>query len=101
MTATDDARHPPRSRKANPMIRHIASPAAGPPRVADLLRAAGRKLSNRAHATGDERARATGWEVASTPGPLGLRGRNYRDPRFTARRQNYQATAASRDGCHD
>ncbi len=61
----------------------------------------GRTLSDRAHAAGDDRARAIGWEVTSTPGPLGLRGRNYRDPRFATRRQNHQPVAASKDGRHD
>ena len=30
----------------------------------------------------DTRARDTGWTVTVVPGPLGLNGRSYRDPRF-------------------
>ncbi len=78
------------------MIRHNASATTGP-RIADLLRAAGRKLSDRVHAAGDDRARAAGWDVTSTRGPLGLRGRSYRDPRFDGRR-NPRPMAVSRKG---
>ena len=97
MTAADQARHPQRNRKANPMTRHTASPAAVPPFITDPLRAAGRKLSDRFHAAGDYRARAAGWEGPPTPGPLGLRGRSYRDPRFDMRRSR-QFEAARREG---
>lgn len=48
--AGTDARHPPRNRKADRMTQHIAAAPAGRPRIADLARAAGRKL-------GDPRAR--------------------------------------------
>ena len=60
------------------------------PRIVGLVRAAGRKLSDRVHAAADDRARALGWTVTETPGWLGLRGRSYRDPRFAARRQDRQ-----------
>jgi hypothetical protein len=39
-------------------------------------------LSGRLHAAADTRARDTGWTVTVVPGPLGLNGRSYRDPRF-------------------
>jgi len=42
-------------------------------------------LSARLHAPGDARAREVGWTVTVVPGPLGLTGRSYRDPRFSAR----------------
>jgi len=42
-------------------------------------------LSARLHAPGDTRARDMGWTVTVVPGPLGLTGRSYRDPRFGAR----------------
>jgi hypothetical protein len=64
---------------------HIPAAPAGRPRLADLVRAAARELSGRAHATADGRARALGWEVTETSGRLGLSGRRYRDPRFGAR----------------
>jgi hypothetical protein len=50
-------------------------------RVRDALTA----LSARLHARGDTRARDMGWTVTVMPGPLGLAGRCYRDPRFSAR----------------
>jgi len=53
---------------------------------ARLLRAVLTGLADRAHAGGDARARATGWTVIATTGPLGLAGRTYRDPRFTTLR---------------
>lgn len=96
MTPTGNARQPPRNRKASPMTRHTLSASAGP-RIAGLLRGPGRKLSDHAHAPGDDRARAAGWHVTATPGPLGLQGRSYRDPRF-ATRGNPQPTQASRKG---
>lgn len=49
------------------------------------LGAALTRLAARAHAAGDDRARARGWAVTSVPGPLGLHGRAYRDPRFVTR----------------
>ena len=53
--------------------------------LAGRLGAALRRLSDRAHAGGDDRARAMGWAVTPVPGPLGLNGRAYRDPRFSTR----------------
>ena len=64
---------------------HIPAAPAGRSGIADLVRSAARKLSNRMHATADDRARARGWEVTETPGRLGLSGRRYRDPRFDTR----------------
>jgi hypothetical protein len=55
------------------------------PRIADLARTAVRRLSDRVHATADDQARALGWQITQTPGPLGLTGRRYRDPRFATR----------------
>jgi hypothetical protein len=72
--------HPPTKAKAKRMTPHIA----------DLVRAAGRKLSDRVHAPADDRARTLGWTVTETPVRLGLRGRRYHDPRFAARRQDRQ-----------
>jgi len=73
------------------MTPHLTTTAASRPRIAELVRAAGRKLSGRVHAAADDRARALGWTVTQTPGWLGLTGRSYRDPRFTARHQDAQA----------
>ena len=42
-------------------------------------------LSARLHAPADTRAQDMGWTVTVVPGPLGLTGRCYRDPRFSAR----------------
>ncbi len=63
----------------------LAEPAV-PGRVAGRLRRHLREVSDRAHAAGDAHAQAMGWTIAQTPGPLGLSGRTYRDPRFDARR---------------
>ncbi len=49
-------------------------------------RATARELADRAHAAGDAHALASGWAVTRTPGPLGLAGRTYWDPRFATRR---------------
>jgi glutamate/tyrosine decarboxylase-like PLP-dependent enzyme len=68
---------------------------------ADRIRAIGERLSDRAHAAADERARARGWQVTETPGPLGLRGRSYHDPRFTTRRRHSRAARTGRDQRHD
>jgi hypothetical protein len=73
------------------MTPHITATAASRPRIADLVRAAGRTLSGRVHATADDRARALGWTVTETPGRLGLTGRSYHDPRFTERRTRQDA----------
>ena len=40
------------------------------------------QIADRAHASADAQARAAGWTVTVTPGPFGLSGRTYRDPRF-------------------
>lgn len=85
MTAAGAARHTS-GRKASRMTQYTAARPAGRPGIAGLARLAGRTLSNRIHATADQRARARGWHITETPGPLGLRGRRYRDPRFTALR---------------
>jgi hypothetical protein len=74
------------------MTLHITATASRP-RITGLVRAAGRKLSGRAHAAADDRARALGWTVTETPGRLGLSGRSYCDPRFTARRQREDAVS--------
>jgi hypothetical protein len=72
------------------MTPHSAAATASRPRIAGLVRAAGRKLSDRVHAAADDRARTLGWTVTETPGWLGLTGRSYHDPRFAARRQDRQ-----------
>ncbi len=76
------------------MTQHITAAAAGRLHIADLVCAAGRKLSDRIHAAAEDHARALGWEVTENPGPLGLNGRIYRDPRFNARRPNRQDTVS-------
>jgi hypothetical protein len=74
--------------------------SSGHPRIADLVDALARKLSDRMHSAADDRARALGWAVTETPGWLGLRGRSYRDPRFAARRQAHQTAQARRSARH-
>jgi hypothetical protein len=54
--------------------------------MAELIRACTRELSDRIHTDADARARALGWTVSPIPGPAGLGGRVYRDPRFSALR---------------
>jgi hypothetical protein len=66
------------------------------PRLAGLARAAARKLSDRVHASADDQARALGWQVTETAGPLGLTGRRYRDPRFAARASQQPSTTGTR-----
>ncbi len=83
------------------MTHHIAATPAGRPRIADLVRATARKLSDRVHAAADDHARAQGWMVTETPGRLGLSGRSYRDPRFTARRQDRPDAPTGRDERHE
>ncbi|MHB1594920.1 MAG: hypothetical protein ACYCO9_21545 [Streptosporangiaceae bacterium] len=51
--------------------------------LAEAISSTAGRLSTRAHAAGDARARARGWEITPTPGRAGLTGRTYRDPRFT------------------
>jgi hypothetical protein len=78
---------------------HRPSGATAPtarPRIAALARAAARKLSDRVHATADDQARALGWQVTETAGPLGLTGRRYRDPRFAARTSQQPSTTRTR-----
>ena len=70
-------------------------------RLGELARATARRLSDRAHAAADQRARALGWQVTEDPGWFGLAGRSYRDPRFTARRHARQQAQAPRGGRHD
>ena len=55
---------------------------ARPGGLAGRCRAWLARIADRAHASGDARARAAGWTVTMTTGPLGLSGRAYRDPRF-------------------
>ena len=60
-----------------------------PSRIAQTvqrIRATAGRMSDRAHGAGDVCAREQGWTVTWTPGPLGLSGRLYRDPRFDSRR---------------
>ena len=63
----------------------IARAATGRHRLAAAVSSAAARLSTRAHAAGDARARDLGWEIARTPGRAGLAGRSYRDPRFATR----------------
>jgi hypothetical protein len=83
--------------KANSMTPHFAAVPAGRPHIG-LVRTTARKLSGRVHAADADRARALGWKVTETPGSLGLRGRDYRDPRFAARRRAIQDAHAGTDG---
>lgn len=82
------------------MTERITTVPVGRPRLALLVRSAVRRLSDRIHAPTDDRARARGWEITEIPGPLGLRGRSYRDPRFGTRR-SHQDAAARRGERHD
>jgi len=81
------------------MTHHVAASPEGRPRIADFVRAAAGKLSDRMHAAADDRARARGWTVTEIPGRLGLTGRSYHDPRF-ARRQDRQDAPTGRDDRH-
>jgi len=54
--------------------------------LAERLGAALTRLSDRAHAAADDRARARGWADTTVPGLLGLHGRAYRDPSTRGRR---------------
>ncbi len=63
----------------------ITSAAGSPARPESLTgrcRAWLAQVADRAHASGDAQARAAGWTVTTMPGPFGLSGRAYRDPRF-------------------
>jgi hypothetical protein len=81
------------------MTQHATAAPADRSGLAELARTAGRRLSDLIHAAADDRARARGWEITGTPGPLGLHGRSYRDPRFGARR-SHQGGAARGGGRH-
>ena len=59
--------------------------AAGRHGLAGAITTAADRLSTRAHAAGDARARDLGWEITRTPDRAGLTGRTYRDPRFATR----------------
>lgn len=78
------------------MTPPITAAAARRLSIAGLASAAARKLSDRVHATADDQARAHGWEITETPGPLGLTGRRYRDPRFATRTGQRPATTGTR-----
>jgi hypothetical protein len=80
---------------------NITAVPAGRPRIVGLARVMARKVSDRAHAAADGRARARGWEVTEARGRLGLSGRSYRDPRFDARGHARQEAQAGRDGRRD
>ena len=68
------------------MTTSTASRAATSRRgLAEAISSAAEWRSTRAHAAGDARARAAGWEITRTPGRAGLKGRTYRDPRFATR----------------
>ena len=81
------------------MTTSTASTAAANRRglAAAITTAAGR-LSTRAHAAGDARARALGWEITPTSGRAGLTGRSYRDPRFATRTAPAARTATAPAG---
>ncbi len=102
MTTTHHPRHSVAAaaptRKATRMTQPITAVPPDRPCLADLARAAWRRLSARIHSAADDRARAQGWEISEIPGPLGLRGRSY--PRFAARRSHQDAVARG-GGCHD
>ena len=76
------------------MTSHTATTRPG---IAARVRGVGERLSGRVHAAADDRARALGWEITTTADRFGLSGRNYRDPRFTARRDR-QPGRPRRDG---
>lgn len=52
-----------------------------------------RELSDRVHATGDDRARQHGWQVAASTGRFGFGARTYRDSRFEDRRRRLPTRA--------
>jgi hypothetical protein len=80
---------------------HIAAVPARRPGIVGPVRAATRKLSGRVHAAADQRARALGWEVTTTPGRFGLGGRSYHDPRFDTRRLDRHDAPAGRNARHE
>jgi hypothetical protein len=69
-------------KRTNQMSTSSASCPARPGGLTARCRARLAQIADRAHSSGDARARAAGWTVTVTPGPLGLSGRTYRDPRF-------------------
>ena len=87
---------PPRTRKATRMTPPITATLPRRRGIAGLARATARTLSDRAHATADDQARPLGWQITKTPGPLGLTGRRYRDPRFGTRTGNQPPTTGTR-----
>jgi len=52
---------------------------------AERIRNAQQRISDRAHAAGDQHARAHGWTVTENTGRFGMGARTYRDPRFGTR----------------
>ena len=81
------------------MTTSTASRAAASRRgLAEAITTAAGRLSTRAHAAGDARARDLGWEITRTPGRAGLTGRTYRDPRFATRTAAAARTATAAAG---
>ena len=76
------------------MKKRTATPPR-PSRPGSVTRAAA-AITARLHAGADARARAAGWSVTAVPGPLGLHGRAYRDPRFTAGSDHARRARADR-----
>jgi len=67
----------------------IHSPAGIMARISAWARRHQRDLSDRIHASADERARRHGWEVNKSTGRFGFGTRTYRDPRFDDRQQRF------------
>jgi hypothetical protein len=63
-------------------ITSAAGRTARPGSLTRRCRAWLAQIADRAHASGDARARAAGWTVTANSGRSGLSGRTYRDPRF-------------------
>jgi hypothetical protein len=76
------------------MKKRTATPTR-PGRPGSVARAVA-AVTARVHAGADARARAAGWSVTVVPGPLGLHGRAYRDPRFTAGSDHARRAGAER-----
>jgi hypothetical protein len=60
-------------------------PESPPEQTTGRLAAARQRLSDHAHAHGDEIARANGWTITRGASRAGFGDRTYRDPRFAAR----------------